>query len=696
MTACGKRTDRPDHPLNGKRETTIKLDTYLVRLHGSPIEGVQAAPALSARISYEKREVKMKGKTLYLIVALTLFMVAATQIGLAQADLTAIERITVKIDGNDEDITIIQDYSKKQQWYYIPNRPRLVERKLRGKTMPVFNLVRYQFRKGQAFDEGGIMQFEINFALPGSAIDSIKSRIAGKLTTAQKTVSPNDINLVSLPLNNAHFYLYSPGGEKMMVSDTPTEGLAPTFATQNIPFSLSLTEEGGAVFDTVVRDTLGGVPVIAVMEFTGLTAPAGFRCEVNWDVTYRRLESDTKLSAALSGVPYVTPGVSGGYSNLRARLEKAGCIKLEVIEGSNFNLEDADRYLQPILTIMAREMLENPAAPSSIPTPVVQKKNPLVDVVKALQPSAQNTVAGTPAAASGGAGLPSVSINLSFTMKDEKLVRKGKQTYEMNVRRAMTQTTVCGGFIGIGQYPKSIQDEVVLVVPDTWEKAYLSLPRITQDDDTNIEEVTLTAGLNDGSKNYDQQVATWTPERGWTGPGYRGGDEEMQRFAFATMALKAAMGDKWQDAYFKLDSSISYKPSLLSKALRYEGSTTVKLFSGNAPVSSPLDMTDLWLFDASYLLFKDDDPSSTLQRVDILVSSDKLRASVRASIDPSRNDARMLPVLIDRDASQVKASISFVTTDRRTVRWEYNGKNLKEIPDYQGGMVFLSDWDWME
>jgi hypothetical protein len=122
----------------------------------------------------------------------------------------------------------------------------------------------------------------------------------------------------------------------------------------------------------------------------------------------------------------------------------------------------------------------------------------------------------------------------------------------------------------------------------------------------------------------------------------------------------------------------------------------VKLFSGNAPVSSPLDMTDLWLFDASYLLFKDQDPSSTLRRVDILVSSDKLRSSVRASIDPSRSDAMILPVLIDREARQVKASISFVTEDRGTVRWQYSGKNLKEIPDYQGGMVFLSDWDWME
>ena len=638
----------------------------------------------------------MRPKIICFIVALAVLLLAGAEIGFAQADLTSVERITVKVDGSDEAITIIQDYSKKKQWYYVPNRPRLVERRIRGKNIPVFNLIRYQFRQGQTFDTGGIMQFAINFALPESAVSRIKSHIAGKLTTAEQTVSPKDVNLVALPFNDAKFYLYSPGGEKMMTSDTPSEGLAPTFATQEIPFSLSLTEQGAEVFDTMVTDTLGGVPVVMVMEYTGLTAPAGFKCEVNWDVTYRRLQSDVKLGAALSGVPYVTPGVSAGYSNLRARLEKAGCIKLSVVEGSNFNLEDADRYLQPILTIMAREMLENPAAPSYIPKPVVQKKNPVVDIVKAMQPSAAKTAAGTPGAASGGVGLPSLSVNLSYTMKDEKLVRTGKQTYDMNVRQAMSQTTVCGGFIGIGQYPKAIQDEVVLVVPDTWEKAYLSLPRVVPSDDMNIQEVTLTAGLNDGKKNYDQQVATWTPEKGWTGPGYRGGDEEMRRFAFATMALKATLDDEWQNAFFALDSSITYKPPLQRRALRYEGSTTVDLFSGNAPISSPLDMGELWIFDASYLLFKADDPDSTLQRVSISVTSDKLGGTVRATIDPSRKDARILPVLVAKDANNVKATISFVTTDRGTIRWQHNRENLKEIPDFQGGEVFLDDWEWME
>ena len=164
--------------------------------------------------------------------------------------------------------------------------------------------------------------------------------------------------------------------------------------------------------------------------------------------------------------------------------------------------------------------LENPAAPSYLPKKVVTKKSPVADIVKQLTtPPSQ-----TPASAAG-AMMPSVSVKLSYTMKDEKLVRKGTQTFNMNVRQAMSQSTVCGGFIGIAEYPKEVREQVVTVVPGgDWAKAYLSLPRIISDDDINIQEVTLTAGLNDGKKNYDQQVATWTPEEGWTGLGDVGHD----------------------------------------------------------------------------------------------------------------------------------------------------------------------------
>lgn len=640
----------------------------------------------------------MKRKLIVLLFAISLFLILGTAICVAQTDLSTIDRVTVKVAGNEEAITILQDYSRKTQWYYVPNRPRLVERRLRGKMTPVFNLIRYQFRKGSGFDEGGIMQFALSFALPEDAVRKVKTQIAAKMTNAlkdepeqkRKSYGPGDIGLVALPINSAQFFLYSPGGEDMMISDTPTEGMAPTFASQNIPFSLSLTENGTSVFDTIVNDTLGGIPVIIRMDYTGLSAPAGFKLTVNWDVTYRRLQQDVKLAAALSGVPYVTPGVDVGYSNLRAALEKRGCIKLEVIEGADFKLADADKYLQPVLTLMAREMLENPAAPSYLPKKVVKKKAPLVDIVKQLTtPAAQ-----TPAS-SAGALMPSVSVKLSYTMKDEKLVRKGTQTFNMNVRQAMSQSTVCGGFIGIAEYPKEVREQVVTVVPGgDWDKAYLSLPRIISDDAINIQEVTLTAGLNDGKKNYDQQVATWTPEEGWTGLGDVGQDEEIRRFAFATMALKAAMPKKWQDAYFKLDSKISYKPPLLRRPLTYKGTTRVTLFSGNAPMSSPLDMAELWLFDAGYLFFNADDPSSELKRVTIRITSDKPRLTVPVVIDPTRNDARMIPVFVDKEAKYVRASISFTTTSG-TIQWEHNGENLKTLPDYDGGLVILNDWEWM-
>jgi len=634
-----------------------------------------------------------------LLFAISLFMILGTGICVAQTDLSTVDRFTVKVAGNEETVTVLQDYSNKTQWYYVPNRPRLVERKLRGRMTPVFNLIRYQFRKGSSFDEGGIMQFALSLALPGDAVNQVKTKIAARMTAAlrdepedkRKIYKSLDISLSALPIKNAQFFLYTPGGGKMMASDTPTEGMAPTFASQNIPFSLTLTENGASVFDTITNDTLGGVPVIIRMDYSGLTAPAGFKCTVNWDNTYRSFKADVKLSAALAGIPYVTPKIGADYSNLRVKLEKRGCIKLEVIEGSDFKLADADKYLQPILTLLATEMLEAPAAPVSVPK--IPKTDPLKSIVDKIAPIA-TTAAGL---ATGGAGVAvtaMVKVDLNVSLKDVKKVRTGTQTFNMNVRQVMTQSTMCGGFIGIAEYPQSVKDQIVTVVPaGDWDKAYLSLPRIISDDAINIREVTLTAGLNDGKKNYDQQVATWTPEEGWTGLGDVGQDEEIRRFAFATMALKAAMPKKWQDAYFKLDSKISYKPPLLRRPLTYRGTTSVKLFSGNAPMSSPLDMAELWLFDAGYLYFNEDDPDFELKRVKISITS-PIRVTV--TIDPARNyDDRMIPIFVDKDAASIKANIVFTTISGKPIQWEHNGKNLKEIPDYAGGVVELNDWEWM-
>ncbi|UCF98449.1 MAG: hypothetical protein JSV89_02685, partial [Spirochaetaceae bacterium] len=53
---------------------------------------------------------------------------------------------TIDIDGTL--YTCVRDALKEDQWYYIPNSPRLVEHRVQGKMMPKFTLVRYQYKEG--------------------------------------------------------------------------------------------------------------------------------------------------------------------------------------------------------------------------------------------------------------------------------------------------------------------------------------------------------------------------------------------------------------------------------------------------------------------------------------------------------------------------------------------------------------------
>ena len=86
---------------------------------------------------------------------------------------------TIDIDGTL--YTCVRDALNEDQWYYIPNSPRLVEHKVKGKMIPKFTLVRYQYKESGQFIEGGVLQFEINMALPPNVVGKIKDSIAKPL-----------------------------------------------------------------------------------------------------------------------------------------------------------------------------------------------------------------------------------------------------------------------------------------------------------------------------------------------------------------------------------------------------------------------------------------------------------------------------------------------------------------------------------
>ena len=48
-------------------------------------------------------------------------------------------------------------------------------------------------------------------------------------------------------------------------------------------------------------------------------------------------------------------------------------------------------------------------------------------------------------------------IGYSVALRDVKVVKKGKETINFNVRQHVERKTLAGGFIGIGRYPKELR-----------------------------------------------------------------------------------------------------------------------------------------------------------------------------------------------------------------------------------------------
>ena len=65
--------------------------------------------------------------------------------------------------------TVVRDARRPAQWYYVPDRPRLVERLQNNQRVPEFALMRYEFPDPQDAAKtirGGILQFAVSLALP--------------------------------------------------------------------------------------------------------------------------------------------------------------------------------------------------------------------------------------------------------------------------------------------------------------------------------------------------------------------------------------------------------------------------------------------------------------------------------------------------------------------------------------------------
>lgn len=396
-----------------------------------------------------------------------------------------LEDVTVTLDGQETSVTVLRDAFNDRQWYYIPKRPRLVEKKVEGKTVPVFMLYRWQApdpaNPNQLIDSG-VLQFSATFALPATVVEQIRAAIAQR-----RHVPASEVILTALRPKSAVVTVYAPGGESKFVNVVDGAGKAPLYATQEMPFNIELTKLGAAIYPALVSGN-GGIKLQVAFVYSGLTEPAGFSVEVNYRQAHSLYSRDARFRAEASYFGYFGASYESRTSELRSKLENAGAIKVRITEGSNFRMEDVDRYLQPILKRINDQILETFRPPSEVPAQ-----------------AAWNPRTGT----FGG-------VNYTVATKSEERIRSHTETIDFSVRTYEERETAAGGFIAIGDYPEDIRRQLITVInPQFNPELHMLLPQFGDDQTAgSLRAAALRVEIMDGTNQIRKIEATWKPSYG--------------------------------------------------------------------------------------------------------------------------------------------------------------------------------------
>ena len=131
-------------------------------------------------------------KSFSVFCLLGLMLISALAPAQAQVSLGATDQtdVVVKVDGVDEAFTVLRDYARPEQFYYVPNRPHLATRGSGDKKRPVFHLLKYQ-SLNQATNElvdAGVLQFSVRLAPPEGVVNEMRKQVASQFSLEEAKI----------------------------------------------------------------------------------------------------------------------------------------------------------------------------------------------------------------------------------------------------------------------------------------------------------------------------------------------------------------------------------------------------------------------------------------------------------------------------------------------------------------------------
>ncbi len=610
---------------------------------------------------------------------------------------------TLQVDekiGNSTDetmITVIRDSNKPLIWYYVPNRPRLAEvtSKKDGQkvTTPVFQLMTLQTKSAKTKNiyEEGLLQFSLRMDLQPETASQAKDLIFKKLQAAGQATESSDIKLLPLPISSASISIYQPSGE-WLSGGIQAPAIAPIFSTQAVPFQINLTSLGADAMKALTQKGQGGLGVYYEMHFEGVLPPAKMTVEVDWDQTYTHISKNTKEKHYWNALLFAGGTSRTETASISNDLIENKCIKV-TMEGREDELDALQKVLDPILERINEELIEKMAPP--------EKCKP------AEAPEPDN---GIGMFYGGGS---------SFSMKEQKDVKKGKETITFDRAKIITRATSCGTFIGIGNYDKKIIEAANIVMePGKWEKAYYTLPAVGVD--PNLTEIVLNQyvaykdGSGKASGSYpifsgaeNPQLVTWGPKKldgktaGWA-------DKSGQLANNITWPLQALYAEA-KEAGKDINDYVEYRIEVAITAKEKDGrpyivnlTETLPMMAGDKAVANPISLVDSLVVSCEYLsldakkglkkvsfdIRRKDDKDEELSKYSCYFTAKDLDSELytQSWYFPKKPVSKLIP----------KVTFELFTKNKkgeRQVQWEYNGKDLLAGDGY-GTVVDPSDGDW--
>jgi hypothetical protein len=607
----------------------------------------------------------MKTKILCAVFLLLAPAYAQAQASLAAEDI--IDEVPVTVAGQRESFTLIRDAHRPEQWYYVPDRPRLFERSTSGGQIePDFVLLRYQLPEsssGEKLVEGGLMQFALTMGLPQEALPQLKKAIA-----ATKTVAAEKIRLAALPFEAAKVHLIFPSSGDLIASQPQGPGIAPTFATQKVAFSVSLTRIGADVFDALVSGNTG-LAVAVEFDYKGLSPAAGFTITVDWDQAYRHFSSDKQLRGEAAALGSFGLKASVDRSKVLNQLTSNKILTVEVTEGGSFTSEQMSKYVDQILQRINSELTTALAPPTAV---AAAQANDLKGPEGYLEKIKDQLTGG---------------LGYSVAMKDERSVKKGRERIIFRGRSILTRKTIAGGFVGVGRYPKEVRDRLVTIVPPgPWKSAFFMLPSVGDGAQAGISQVDLQVRLKYQGKPHDEQTLRWTPDAGWIGRD----NKPRAIVAFGLLNLRA-IDPSLAGVSFESVAQITQRNDVIHVKQEFA------LESGdNVGLIPPMALAKVVRVDGSRLDWKGVEPTSDLMTVSVVLRSGE--RSFTGRLAPRNIDGRWAPpeplVWIVPRGVPVTADITFVRSDGTEVAWKRNRSNLAEGQEQSGELFvdLLNDW----